>query len=87
MENPRSPNGNFSLALGGGGARGLSHIGVIRRLEEMGRTPSCIAGTSMGAIVGALYALGKNSHEMEGVIKDVRMAKLIDADFKKGLLK
>lgn len=41
----------------------------------------------MGAIVGALYALGKNSHEMEGVIKDVRMAKLVDADFKKGLLK
>lgn len=87
MENPRSSNGNFSLALGGGGARGLSHIGVIRKLEELGAAPSHIAGTSMGAIIGALYALGKTSHEMEGVIKDLKMTKLVDVDFKKGLLK
>jgi len=77
----------FSLALGGWWARGLSHIGVIRRFEEMWMRPSHIAGTSMGAIIGALYALGKTSHEMEEIIKNIRMQKLIDIDFKRGLLK
>ncbi|MDD2916583.1 MAG: patatin-like phospholipase family protein [Candidatus Gracilibacteria bacterium] len=87
MENSDISNNNFSLALGGGGARGLSHIGVIRRLEELGLHPSHIAGTSMGAIIGALYALGRTSHEMEVIIQEIRMTKLIDIDFKKGLLK
>ena len=87
MNNLHSPKNNFSLALGGGGARGLSHIGVIRRFEELWMKPSHIAGTSMGAIIGALYALGKTSHEMEEIIQKIRMAKLIDIDFKKGLLK
>ncbi len=87
MENLNWSKINFSLALGGGGARGLSHIGVIRRLEELWMKPSYIAGTSMGAIIGALYALGKTSHDMEDIIKKIRMAKLIDIDFKKWLLK
>jgi NTE family protein len=42
---------NFSLILGGGAARGLAHIGVIQRLEELGRMPSEIVGTSIGALV------------------------------------
>ncbi len=46
------------LALGGGGARGLAHVGVLRVLEREGITPDCIAGTSMGGLVGALYAAG-----------------------------
>jgi NTE family protein len=46
----------LGLALGGGGARGLAHVGVLAALEEAGLRPACIAGTSMGAIVGALYA-------------------------------
>jgi len=46
------------LALGGGGARGLAHIGVLRVLEREGITPACIAGTSMGGLVGALFAAG-----------------------------
>ena len=41
----------------------------------------------MGGIIGALYALGKTSHDMEEIIKEIRMAKLIDIDFKKGLLR
>jgi len=48
----------FSLALGGGGARGFAHVGVLRVLEREGLRPSAVAGTSMGAIVGALYAAG-----------------------------
>ena len=48
----------FGLALGGGGARGLAHIGVLKVLESEGFRPDCLAGTSMGAIIAALYASG-----------------------------
>jgi NTE family protein len=48
----------FSLALGSGGARGFAHVGVLDVLVRMGYLPSAIAGTSMGALVGALYAIG-----------------------------
>jgi NTE family protein len=48
----------FSLALGSGGARGFAHVGVLDVLVRMGYLPSAIAGTSMGALVGALYASG-----------------------------
>jgi len=46
----------LGLALGAGGARGLAHLGVMAVLDEAGLRPGCVAGTSMGAIVGAIYA-------------------------------
>jgi NTE family protein len=55
----------FTLALGGGGARGWAHIGVVRALEAHGLRPSRIVGTSMGAIIGAGLAAGHTSDEME----------------------
>lgn len=57
----------IALALSGGGMRGCAHIGVIRRLEEVGLEPACISGTSIGAIVGALKADGYNSLEIEEI--------------------
>jgi NTE family protein len=48
-----------ALVLSGGGARGMAHIGVIEELENHGFEISSIAGTSMGAVVGGVYALGK----------------------------
>ena len=51
-----SDRAKIGYALGGGGARGLSHIGVMKVLEEHGIYPDVIAGTSIGALVGALYA-------------------------------
>ena len=48
----------FALALGGGGARGLAHIAVIEAFDDMGVKPNAIAGTSIGALVGAAYATG-----------------------------
>lgn len=48
----------IGLALGGGAARGLAHVLMLEALDEMGLTPAAIAGTSMGAIVGAAYAAG-----------------------------
>jgi len=47
------------LALGSGSARGLAHIGVIRALEEAGIKVDYVAGTSIGSLIGAVYASGK----------------------------
>ena len=77
----------FSLALGGWAARWLAHIGVIRRLEELGMRPTAISGTSIGAIIGTLYALGKTSQEMEAMIANVSWMKLVDPDLKKWVIK
>ena len=54
-----------ALALGGGGVRGLAHIGVIRALQEEGVCIDMIAGTSMGAMIGAQYALNLNINAIE----------------------
>jgi NTE family protein len=56
------------LALGGGAARGLAHIGVLSALERAGIPIDLIAGTSMGAIVGGLYAAGKDLREIRKAI-------------------
>jgi NTE family protein len=55
---------NFGLALGGGGAKGLAHIGVLEVLEEHGIKPTSVAGTSMGSIVGALYCLSGSARDL-----------------------
>ncbi|KAA6319832.1 putative NTE family protein, partial [termite gut metagenome] len=57
------------LVLSGGGARGLTFIGIIRALEENNIPIDCIAGTSIGAIVGSLYAMGYTPDEMEELIR------------------
>jgi NTE family protein len=59
------------LVLGGGGARGSAHIGVIRALEEMRVPVDCVVGTSMGSLVGALYASGMSVAEMEETISGI----------------
>ncbi|MBN8956450.1 MAG: patatin-like phospholipase family protein [Rhizobiales bacterium] len=55
---------SVALALGGGGARGLAHIVVAEALDEIGVKPVAIAGTSIGAIIGAGYAAGMTGREM-----------------------
>ena len=59
----------IGLVLSGGGAKGMAHIGVIRALEENGIPIDCIAGTSMGAVIGSLYAMGYSPDEMEELIR------------------
>ena len=56
------------LVLSGGGAKGMAHIGVIRALEENGIPIDYVAGTSMGAVIGSLYAMGYSPDEMEALI-------------------
>ena len=68
----------IAVALGSGGAKGNSHIGVLRSLERAGYTISAIAGTSMGALVGAFYAAGYSPDEIEEIFSNVDQAKLYE---------
>lgn len=61
----------IGVALGGGGARGAAHIGVLRVLEEMHVPVDYVAGTSMGAVVGGLYASGLSPDEIEAALSTV----------------
>src|SRR5881392_1051807 len=54
----------IALVLGGGGLKGFAHIGVFRALQEMGIEPTVVAGTSIGALIGAAYARGMPVDEM-----------------------
>ncbi len=65
-----------ALVLSGGGAKGLAHIGVLRVLDSLGIRPDLIVGTSMGAVVGALYASGYSGRELDSLARIVPLAAL-----------
>lgn len=67
QENVERPK--IGLVLSGGGAKGLAHIGVIKVLEEAGIRPDYITGTSMGSIIGGLYASGYTASELDSIVK------------------
>ena len=71
--------GSFKIgyALGGGAARGLSHIGVLKVLHEHGISPDIIAGTSIGAIIGALYAGGLEPDDIEKLVLGLDWKRLV----------
>jgi len=79
----------IGLALGGGSARGWSHIGVIRVLEQAGIKPDIICGTSIGALVGAVYAAGELDRFEQWVLglKISDVVSYIDVSLSSGLLK
>lgn len=77
---------NFSLILSGGVAHGIAHVGVIKFLEENHLTPNEVLGTSMGALVGALYCIGKNTTEMTELLKEADNIKLFKAKIHWGSL-
>lgn len=79
----------IGLVLGGGSARGWAHIGVIRALEKLGVKPDLVCGTSIGALVGAIYAAGELDRFEEWVLK-LGMSEIfsyLDVSFGSGLLK
>ncbi len=67
----------IGLVLSGGGARGAAHVGVIRMLEQMHIPIDAIAGTSMGAVVGGLYAAGLSGDEIERVFRELDWQEMI----------
>ncbi|MBI1729425.1 patatin-like phospholipase family protein [Candidatus Acetothermia bacterium] len=71
------PGLKIGLALGGGGARGYAHLGVIRSLKRHSIPIDVIAGTSMGAVIGGAYACGINLHKLELLLKSIDLNKLL----------
>lgn len=74
---PADPAPTVGLALSGGSAKGFAHIGVLRTLEELGVEVDVVAGTSMGAVVGGLYAIGLSVDSIEHVITAADWSSLI----------
>lgn len=72
---PKNPR--IGLSLAGGGAKGFSHVGVLKVLDSLGVKVDYIAGTSMGAIVGGLYASGYSGKEIEKIVMDTDFYSLI----------
>ena len=65
------------LVLSGGGAKGAAHIGVLKYIEEVGIPIDFVAGTSMGSIVGGMYALGYSADEILAVLRQLDWGRLI----------
>jgi NTE family protein len=70
---------DITLALGGGGARGVAHIGVLRVLEREGFNIRCVAGTSAGGVMGALYAAGHSPSDIQSLVEGAREVDLFRA--------
>src|SRR6478609_11223293 len=69
--------GKTALVLAGGGAKGMAHLGVIHILDSLGIRPDFVIGTSMGSIVGALYASGYTAHEIDSLARGLPMTELV----------
>src|ERR1041384_2485555 len=71
------PPGPLGLVLAGGGAKGFAHIGVLRTLDSLGVRPDLVVGTSIGAIVGALYASGLSGREIDSLTRSLPLVDLV----------
>ncbi|MEH6408163.1 MAG: patatin-like phospholipase family protein [Leeuwenhoekiella sp.] len=76
-QQPQGKDLKVGLVLSGGGAKGLAHIGVLKEIEAAGIKIDYIGGTSMGAIIGALYASGYTANQLDSIFKAVNFNKLI----------
>ncbi|MCB1074153.1 MAG: patatin-like phospholipase family protein [Simkania sp.] len=74
---PEAPP-KIALVLGGGGSKGLAHVGVIRELEEAGIHPDLIVGCSAGALIGALYADDPDIDRLEELLLNLKRKDLLD---------
>ncbi len=77
----------IGLALSGGAARGIAHVGVLKYLEERSLRPACIAGTSAGSIVGSLYCSGKTVNQLVEIASTMSWKDMLSFSFpRKGLI-
>lgn len=70
QKKPNTPP-KLGLVLSGGGAKGIAHIGVLKAMEKEGLRPDYITGTSMGSIIGGLYALGYSADQLDTIIRTI----------------
>ena len=75
---PDDTRPRVGLALGGGGARGIAHVSVLKAIEQAGVKVDCVAGTSMGSLVGALYATGRTPDEIEQQVLSIDWDRLFN---------
>lgn len=73
----RQKKRRLGLTLGGGGARGLAHIAFLQALDEMDIHPAVISGTSIGALIGSLYASGQSGLDIEHIFKKINYLDVI----------
>ncbi len=76
----KPPRPKVGLVLSGGGAKGMAHIGVIKAMEEAGLYPDYITGTSMGSIIGALYAIGYSADEIKEIALGIKWSDVLTND-------
>ncbi|MCB0506365.1 MAG: patatin-like phospholipase family protein [Cyclobacteriaceae bacterium] len=76
----RQQRPKVGLVLSGGGAKGLAHIGVLKAMEEAGLYPDYITGTSMGSIIGALYAIGYSADEIKEIGLNINWDEVLSND-------
>ena len=74
----------LGFALGAGGSRGVAHIGFLKAMEEEGIKPDCIAGCSMGSVIGAAYSAGMSFHDMESAVEKLRILDLLMPSSQRG---
>lgn len=75
----------LGICLAGGGARGIAHIGALQALLEADIRPDCVSGSSMGALIGTLYAAGYEPQSMLSIVKESSLTKLFKFSFVGGL--
>jgi NTE family protein len=75
---PACTTGRTALVLSGGGAKGFAHLGVLRALDSLGARPDIVVGTSIGAIVGAVYASGYSAAETDSISADASISALFE---------
>ena len=66
---PQRPRPKVGLVLSGGGAKGMSHIGALKIIEELGIPIDYVVGTSIGSIIGGIYALGYNADDLDSLVR------------------
>ena len=71
MDSIRQHRPTVALVLSGGGAKGAAHIGVMKYLESIGMPIDMVLGTSMGGLMGGLYALGYNAEQLDSIIRTI----------------
>ena len=67
----------IGLVLSGGGAKGIAHIGILKAMEKEGIRPDFITGTSMGSIIGGLYALGYSADQLDTIIRQIDWSEVL----------
>lgn len=80
IKNPEISGPKVGLVLSGGGAKGIMHIALLRAMEEVDMPIDYIGGTSMGAIIGGLYAIGYSADELEEIVRSADWDKLLSDD-------